>query len=83
MSNKERRELDKYWRALHEYNMEHKQAATAGELAKYMGIARNTARKYLKQLIATRTVEQIYIEYANGQTGSAYIAMENVNNTTN
>lgn len=51
-------------------------AVTAGELAKAMGISRNTAKKYLQQLITNGGAASQEVDGLNKQKWTIYYAIQ-------
>lgn len=75
MSERKRRNFDWAWSTLRDLYYQDGGFHTAGELAKAMGISRNTAKKYLDELITTGTVVRKEVTGANWQTWQIYQAV--------
>lgn len=72
MTEMKRAKYDAVWRMLWALNMESGRPRSAGEVGRALGISRNTAKKYLEELIETKTVIAHKFEGANGQWGMWY-----------
>jgi len=79
MSEKERNKFDWTWNALARLNENKGRDATAGELARAMGISRNTAKKYLTELIRTGTICAVDCIGKNHQSMTCYKAINQAN----
>jgi Mn-dependent DtxR family transcriptional regulator len=72
MSTKERKILDFYWGALRDLNAATHRYVSVGELAREMGVARNTASKYLKAMLKHGAIKSHDYEFPNGTIGKVY-----------
>lgn len=72
MSTKERKVLDFYWSALRDLNAQCGRYVSVGELARDMGVARNTAKKYLQQMEKHGAVKSHEYMFPNGVIGRCY-----------
>lgn len=73
--SKQQARYDWTWRTMREMQYAGDDWNTAGEVAKAMGISRNTAKKYLEELITTGTVVPKEITGSNFQTWTLYMAI--------
>lgn len=64
------------WVMLHNLNQESGRGRTAGEIGKAVGMHRNTAKKYLDELIGTNTVRAEKTFGINNQTWTYYWAIK-------
>lgn len=76
MSTKRRRVLSHYWYSLYDCISEYQRMVTAGELAKYMGVSRNTAAKWLWRLSAEEAVNPQMYTAKNGTKGWRFDVVE-------
>lgn len=64
--------MDGYWRALNGVQDETRLSASAAQVARAMGVSRNTARKYLSCLVKTGQAVDTQVELRNGVTATYY-----------
>lgn len=75
MTEKKRNLYDWVWRTMREHQFSGDVWHTAGQVGKMLGISRNTAKKYLDELITTGTVVRKEVTGSNWQTWSIYQAI--------
>lgn len=76
MTERKRNTFDWVWRTMRGLQEAGSGWNTAGEVAKAMGISRNTAKKYLDELIGTEAVQDQKIPGKNRQEMTVYYAVE-------
>lgn len=76
MTERKRRDYDWTWTTLRDLVYSDGGFHTAGEVGRVMGISRNTAKKYLDELIKTGTVVSKDVTGANWQTWKVYRHVE-------
>lgn len=72
MSEIKRAQYDAVWRMLWNLNSESGNPRSAGQVGRALGISRNTAKKYLDELIETKTVIAHKFVWINGQQATFY-----------
>jgi len=72
MSTKERNLLTWYWNLLLDLTYELDREVTAGELAKYAGVARSTAYRYLRRMLVENGVIEVQSTGKNHMTVRRY-----------
>jgi len=74
--------FDVYWRTMEDYQRQTGLAPTTGEVAKLMGVAYATARKYLKMMLKTEQITCAEIIMPNGTKARYYaIVSRHVDNS--
>lgn len=72
MSTKERKLYDFYWGALRDLNAQLGRYVSVGELAREMGVTRNTAQKYVLGMEKHGAVKSHDYEFPNKVVGKVY-----------
>jgi DNA-binding CsgD family transcriptional regulator len=72
MSTKERRVYDFYWGALRDLNAQCGRYVSEGELARDMGVSSNTAKKYLRKMLAMHAIKTHEYQFPNGVIGHVF-----------
>jgi len=76
MTVKEASVLNFYWHQLSLLTFEYDRGVSAGELAKYLGVSRTTAQKYLKALVKNKAAWAIKQPHWNGSKVTQYQPLE-------
>lgn len=72
MSIKERKVYDFYWSALRDLNAQTGRYVSVGELARELGVTRNTAQKYILGMERHGAVKSRDYEFPNKTIGKVY-----------
>lgn len=64
--------LNYWWDKLYQCVREYQRDVTAGELARYAGVSRNTAQKYLKHLKKHGTATETRVRHNRAQKKSVF-----------
>lgn len=75
MSNKEAAQLDFWYRAVWSCNQRENNHVSAAAVGESVGMARNTAKKYLDRMIEEGAVEKISVRGRNKQEAFLYAVM--------